>query len=58
MVEDDAAIRANVRECLQQLGYRVLEAEDGTAALQICEEFQGQIDLVLTRPGDGRQERS
>ncbi len=48
VVEDDAAIRAHVRECLQQLGYRVLDAEDATAALQICEEFQGQIDLVLT----------
>ena len=48
VVEDDAVIRAHVRECLQQLGYRVLDAESGTAALQICEELEGQIDLVLT----------
>jgi Histidine kinase-, DNA gyrase B-, and HSP90-like ATPase len=33
VVEDDAAIRANVRECLRQLGYTPLEAESGEAAL-------------------------
>ncbi len=48
VVEDEASIRANVRECLQQLGYRVLEAENGAAALQLCDELHGRIDLVLT----------
>jgi two-component system cell cycle sensor histidine kinase/response regulator CckA len=48
VVEDEPAIRANMRECLQHLGYRVLEAENGIAALRICEEVGGQIDLVLT----------
>ncbi len=48
VVEDEASIRANVSECLKHLGYRVLEAENGAAALTICEEMHGQIDLVLT----------
>ena len=48
IVEDEATIRGNVRECLQQLGYRVLEAENGSAALQMCDTFHGNIDLVLT----------
>jgi len=48
LVDDDASIRANVGECLQQLGYRVLEAEDGDAALKLCEQTNGEISLVLT----------
>ena len=34
VVEDEAMIRSNVRECLQQLGYQVLEAENGEMALE------------------------
>jgi two-component system, cell cycle sensor histidine kinase and response regulator CckA len=59
VVEDDSAIRGNVRDCLQQLGYTVLEAESGEAALEICEQKQGKIDLVITdliMPGIGGQE--
>ena len=48
VVEDEAMIRSNVRECLQQLGYEVLEAESGEIALELCEEHRGKIDLVLT----------
>ena len=48
VVEDEAMIRSNVSECLQQLGYEVLEAENGEAALQLCNKHQGEIDLVLT----------
>ncbi len=59
VVEDEAMIRSNVRECLQQLGYEVLEAESGEIALKICEERRGKIDLVLTdlvMPGMGGHE--
>ena len=52
-------IRGNVRECLQQLGYHTLEAENGEAALQICDDLHGKIDLVLTdlvMPGMGGYE--
>jgi two-component system cell cycle sensor histidine kinase/response regulator CckA len=48
VVEDESTIRSKVRECLQQLGYRVFEADNGAAALQICDELQGKVDLVLT----------
>jgi two-component system, cell cycle sensor histidine kinase and response regulator CckA len=56
IVEDDAMIRGNVRECLQQLGYHVIEAENGEAALQVCDDLHGKIDLLLTdlvMPGMG-----
>jgi two-component system cell cycle sensor histidine kinase/response regulator CckA len=58
VVEDESAIRGNVRDCLQQLGYAVLEAENGEAALEICQQKQGKIDLVITdliMPGIGGQ---
>ncbi|MGC2110684.1 MAG: PAS domain S-box protein [Candidatus Korobacteraceae bacterium] len=47
VVEDEDMIRNNICECLQQLGYRVLEAENGAVALKTCEELQGKVDLVL-----------
>jgi two-component system cell cycle sensor histidine kinase/response regulator CckA len=48
LVEDDATIRCNMRECLVQMGYCVFEADSGNAALEACVELQGKIDLVLT----------
>jgi two-component system cell cycle sensor histidine kinase/response regulator CckA len=56
VVEDEAMIRSNVRECLQQLGYQVLEADNGEVALQTCDRLMGKIDVVLTdlvMPGMG-----
>jgi len=41
------------------MGYRVLEAEDGSAALETCDARRGDIDLVLTdlvMPGIGGHE--
>jgi two-component system, cell cycle sensor histidine kinase and response regulator CckA len=48
VVEDEPLIRSNVCECLQHLGYRMLEAESGAAALRLCKQLHGQVDLVLT----------
>ncbi len=48
IVEDEDAIRANVRDCLQQLGYSVLEAASGETALQTCEIHEGKVDLIMT----------
>ena len=48
VVEDDANIRSNVCQCLQQLGYQASQAESGAAALRVCEELEGKIDLVVT----------
>jgi PAS domain S-box-containing protein len=59
IVEDEATIRGNVRECLQQLGYQVVEAESGEAALRVCDHLLGKIDLVLSdlvMPGMGGYE--
>jgi PAS domain S-box-containing protein len=59
IVEDEATIRSNVRECLEQLGYRVVEAENGEAALQVCDRLHGKVDLVLSdlvMPGMGGYE--
>ena len=59
VVEDESAIRGNVRDCLQQLGYTVLEADSGEAALELTDQQQGKIDLVMTdliMPGIGGQE--
>jgi nitrogen-specific signal transduction histidine kinase/ActR/RegA family two-component response regulator len=48
VVDDEANIRSNVRDCLLQLGYQVLVAESGQLALKICEEREGKVDLLLT----------
>ena len=59
VVEDEPVIRSNVRDCLHQLGYNVLEAGSGEAALELCEQKQGKIDLVMTdliMPGMGGQQ--
>jgi two-component system, cell cycle sensor histidine kinase and response regulator CckA len=48
VVEDDGAIRANVGDCLKNLGYTVLEAASGEAALEVCESHGGKVDLMMT----------
>jgi PAS domain S-box-containing protein len=48
LVEDEAAVRAVVREALAGQGYVVLEAFDGGQALQIAREHSGGIDLLIT----------
>ena len=47
IVDDEPEIRSNIRECLQQMGYRVFEVANGVAALELCQEVHGQFDLVL-----------
>jgi PAS domain S-box-containing protein len=46
--EDDAAIRRLVTGYLEGLGYRVLSAEDGVAALKLANSWKGEIHLLLT----------
>jgi CheY-like chemotaxis protein len=48
VVEDETGVRALARQALEARGYRVLEASDGEAALHLCREHLGQIDLLLT----------
>jgi PAS domain S-box-containing protein len=59
VVEDDDALRAYTTESLRELGYRVLEAANGAAALEILSN-DSDIDLLFTdvvMPGgiNGRQ---
>ncbi len=47
LVEDDGALRNYGLQILRELGYRVLEAESGAAALDVLDGDQ-EIDLLLT----------
>ncbi|NYT39344.1 PAS domain S-box protein [Sphingomonas sp. R-74633] len=46
--EDDENVRAYTVEVLRELGYRVIEAGDGPAALAAIEAEPGRIDLLFT----------
>ena len=46
LVEDDSANRGSIRKILEKENYRVLEAEDGRAALDVLRAED--VDLVLT----------
>ena len=48
LVEDEPNLRRLAQQYLEKQGYRILEAEDGAAALQIVAGHQGKIDLLLT----------
>ncbi|WP_313807133.1 GAF domain-containing protein [Sphingobium sp.] len=48
VVEDDAGVRAYSAEILRELGYRVMEAADGVAALELVEQPGQAIDLLFT----------
>ena len=48
LVEDKSEIRTLVRKMLERHGYRVLEAEDGEAALALGRGHAPEIDLLLT----------
>jgi PAS domain S-box-containing protein len=48
LVEDEDAVRALVRNVLKERGYRVMEASRGQDALDLAEQYWGQIDLLVT----------
>ncbi|MDP9162414.1 MAG: PAS domain S-box protein [Acidobacteriota bacterium] len=48
LVEDEESVRQLVSETLTGKGYRVLEAENGEAALRIVSSHEGVIDLLIT----------
>jgi CheY-like chemotaxis protein len=47
VVEDKGPVRSVILETLEHLGYAVLEAADGTHALDIAAAHPGPIDLLL-----------
>ncbi|MBS1795085.1 MAG: PAS domain S-box protein [Acidobacteria bacterium] len=48
LVEDEETVRRLSREVLELCGYKVIEAENGIAALNLCEVYKGKIDLLMT----------
>lgn len=48
LVEDEAAVRRLARRVLERAGYRVIEAETGSAALEWARSNTDPIDLLLT----------
>ena len=48
LVEDEPALRALVRTVLTRLGYRVIEAASGLAALEVWKVHRDEIKLLLT----------
>ena len=47
-VEDEPSLRDLVKEILASYGYRVIEASNGSEALEIWKKRQGEIDLLFT----------
>jgi PAS domain S-box-containing protein len=59
VVDDEPSVRLLIHEVLEELGYRVLEAETGASGLQVLESI-GRVDLLVTDVGlpggmNGRQ---
>ena len=48
LVEDEANLRYLAKQFLEKQGYRVIEAADGTVALQVAVAHEGMIHLLLT----------
>jgi PAS domain S-box-containing protein len=48
LVEDEPGVRLLAETVLRKLGYKVLVADCGEAALEIWKEKQGSIDILLT----------
>ena len=48
LVEDDVNVRELTSRILERLGYRVLVAENGSAALTLAAKFEDRIDLLMT----------
>jgi len=48
LVEDEAGVRALAETILKKLGYNVLVADSGKAALEIWRDRQDSIDILLT----------
>jgi two-component system cell cycle sensor histidine kinase/response regulator CckA len=56
IVDDEAIVRSSLRRALTRMNYRVLEAEDGPAAMAALQSAQPAVDLVildLVLPGGG-----
>jgi two-component system, cell cycle sensor histidine kinase and response regulator CckA len=48
VTEDDPLLRDVIVDALSSHGYRILTAENGTAALTLAQQYNGTIDLVIS----------
>jgi PAS domain S-box-containing protein len=48
LAEDEPIMRRVTRKMLEEHGYKVLEANDGNAALEVIKKGDAQVDLTLT----------
>jgi two-component system cell cycle sensor histidine kinase/response regulator CckA len=48
VVDDESALRHAIVEILRGSGYKVLEAETSTHALEMAQQHQGPLDILLT----------
>ncbi len=48
VVEDEPSLRKLACKILKDSGYKILEAEHGTKALEVAKQFHDNIDLLLT----------
>jgi two-component system, cell cycle sensor histidine kinase and response regulator CckA len=48
VADDESALRHAIVEILRTSGYKVLEAETSTEALELARQHQGQLDILLT----------
>ncbi len=48
LVEDELAVRTMARRILESHGYRVIEAENGRAAIEMRQQSKEPIDLLVT----------
>jgi PAS domain S-box-containing protein len=48
LAEDQASIRNTLREFLESKGYKVLEEQNGSAALDLAKHHPGPIDVLVT----------
>ena len=48
IVEDEEQVRDLARAILEENGYSVLTAANGSEGVRLCEDFRGRFDLVLT----------
>jgi CheY-like chemotaxis protein len=48
LAEDDESLRKVTRKLLARMGYQVLEAADGAAALEVWAAHEAEIDMIFT----------